>query len=1348
MRYLLLVFLLVSTCFVGKGKQLVWNVHLKEAGTLGQFSSSIPSCIGVCGYDVKITGTLNEKDFKTLSDLLASHDYTLDLSEAELKEIPDRAFLTESGILIAYLKKIILPSTLTTIQNRAFLDCSWLREVDLSRCTQLNYVGDLAFGYCKVLSSLDFSNCSDLKILSSSTFVVPDGSYMGAFYGADLSEKLILPPNLEIIGNATFYNCNLNKIEIPSSVKEIQDYAFYQCNTLYEGDGIKMYSYEPPIISDNTFDDKQKKWTKLKVPSGSYSKYKKARYWSDFLSIEEYNPKGGDLIYHTINVSFDNNSWVSFNSNEIESGFSSSITDQTDIKLTIGSMYGYHLKQVIVGSRDMTNAIEGNVLILSAVSEDLNIQIVTEPDRWTFQLFYDEGGTILKDGEIVASGSIFSGETREYINFEVKPKAGFYVITKNLESSPDVSYSFNGYGGQTLDVRVNGDGKSGIIKIAFKKDDCKIRVNCNGGVVKLYDGNGNLLKTPSDPQFSVTVKPLSDIKMDIHPFDGYHFKSVEIGGTDVTDQVHDNVLMITSIYEDKEIEVFCEADAPNAYQFKINPSEGGIVRINDTQLYSGWVSASTDVKVTIIPDKDYYLKQLKIGEKDVTEQVEGNELIIPSISKNIEIFAIFEKGEPTSYTFQVSVSSNGEIEVGGKTVRNGNTVIVPVSGTKLEFFPDNQYYPAKVILGSKDITNEIVDNVYNITSVSSDMSLSVTFERNLFDIGIKTIFDGENGTLGSMKIGDRSVTCYYSSSYANFQKVLNFKKGSTVPILFLPNDKYFELKKVTLDGVDITAQAQKGNYQIQSINSDLRLDVEFKRKFYTLTFGSFQGIEKIEVNKKDYFKETTRIELPSGKTKISVYLNNLYYIKQALLSEEKIYERSSSFPCYNYEVDIDGDKELMIVSALRNITTHTPLNVIEPGTLKSLLTDDDMNNMEELSLSGAIDQRDFAVINQMKSLKNLIIDDETIIVAYGSYPANTVPEKAFFENQTLENLSLNSSSIDVIGNLAFASSKIYSYSDCGNAKKIGEEAFKDCMTLEYINFLNATDIGKRVFDNCVSLQEINISNLERIQSSAFNGCTSLKNISLQGNIKSIGEKVFSDCKNLEYLYINSETVPDIVLNSFNDYNYNYTELKLGFDSSNNYYLYIHHAIWSKFKNIKTTRYPDLLCLGMSEYPVGGNILYRSDAAGYEGDSWSVLEYSGPMIYRYSRVEFFFSPNEGYSVEAVILNGKEITNTLDENNKFIIPSFKEDVLIEVKFKKEEKDHTANKHIEPFHKRVYRSAPKRLCLSGFDAGVPVYIYDAGGRLVITKTVRESLEKVDLPASGLYFVRTRKESFKVIL
>ena len=187
--------------------------------------------------------------------------------------------------------------------------------------------------------------------------------------------------------------------------------------------------------------------------------------------------------------------------------------------------------------------------------------------------------------------------------------------------------------------------------------------------------------------------------------------------------------------------------------------------------------------------------------------------------------------------------------------------------------------------------------------------------------------------------------------------------------------------------------------------------------------------------------------------------------------------------------------------------------------------------------------------------------------------------------------------------------------------------------------------------------------------------------------------------------------------------------------------YKEDAVWGKFKNIRThgivTNY--VIEILLSE---GGTVGTRQDE-----EDWVYCYYGYMKRTESSRIYFHVRPERGFIIESVILNDADITNTLDENNQFVLPYLMENVYLSVKFKKES-DPTSIDQLPNTTKRVYRSAPRRLALSGFEAGVPVYVFDGNGRLVVLKTIRDSVEVVDVPSDGLYFVRIGKESFKVIL
>ena len=56
------------------------------------------------------------------------------------------------------------------------------------------------------------------------------------------------------------------------------------------------------------------------------------------------------------------------------------------------------------------------------------------------------------------------------------------------------------------------------------------------------------------------------------------------------------------------------------------------------------MDALTDVKISIIPNAGYHLKQVKIGAvDDVTDQVNNNVLTIPAILENKEVTVVLKR---------------------------------------------------------------------------------------------------------------------------------------------------------------------------------------------------------------------------------------------------------------------------------------------------------------------------------------------------------------------------------------------------------------------------------------------------------------------------------------------------------------------------------------------------------------------------------------------------------------------------------------------------------------------------------------------------------------------------------
>ncbi|MDE6021501.1 MAG: leucine-rich repeat protein [Ruminococcus sp.] len=115
-------------------------------------------------------------------------------------------------------RSILIPETVTTIEENAFHECYTLEEIKIP-----DGVTSIADG--------TFKGCVKLKNL-----ILPDGiTSIGeeAFSDCRSLEKLIIPDNVVSIGSRAFENCsNLTEIKLPDGITSIEEGAFSGCNNL------------------------------------------------------------------------------------------------------------------------------------------------------------------------------------------------------------------------------------------------------------------------------------------------------------------------------------------------------------------------------------------------------------------------------------------------------------------------------------------------------------------------------------------------------------------------------------------------------------------------------------------------------------------------------------------------------------------------------------------------------------------------------------------------------------------------------------------------------------------------------------------------------------------------------------------------------------------------------------------------------------------------------------------------------------------------------------------------------------------------------------------------------------
>ncbi len=257
---------------------------------------------------------------------------------------------------------------------------------------------------------------------------------------------------------------------------------------------------------------------------------------------------------------------------------------------------------------------------------------------------------------------------------------------------------------------------------------------------------------------------------------------------------------------------------------------------------------------------------------------------------------------------------------------------------------------------------------------------------------------------------------------------------------------------------------------------------------------------------------------PNGTVK----LNNSLLASNTVLAVEKRTTRTFVFtPAANYGIATIKYNNVDVKSQLAGNQYTTPesngnatfsvtfgltkltINVPTAGTLSNLISADDKNALNNLTVTGTIDARDVKCMrNNMPELTVLDLSAATIVAYTGtggtelnsfvSYPANEMPQRSFQFNTQLTQCKMPNSLIS-IGFCAFegCSGLTGTLAIPNSVTIIGDYTFKACSGLTGVLTIPklVTIIGKQGFKDCTGLSQIIVANSvpPTIQSTTFEG---------------------------------------------------------------------------------------------------------------------------------------------------------------------------------------------------------------------------------------------------------------------
>lgn len=177
-----------------------------------------------------LKGTLNEDDYKALTNIPNLEIIELSGTETEDGVIPENALMSRNQ-----LSYVALPKNTTEIGKNAFSGNRKLIKVDMP--ATVTKIDDYAFAACEAMT--------DIPISEAVTYIGE-----GAFQDCKALTEFVIPSGITEIYANTFSKCGFEQISIGPNVKKVGMSVFADCNALKD---IYVYGDEAPALDSDVF---------------------------------------------------------------------------------------------------------------------------------------------------------------------------------------------------------------------------------------------------------------------------------------------------------------------------------------------------------------------------------------------------------------------------------------------------------------------------------------------------------------------------------------------------------------------------------------------------------------------------------------------------------------------------------------------------------------------------------------------------------------------------------------------------------------------------------------------------------------------------------------------------------------------------------------------------------------------------------------------------------------------------------------------------------------------------------------------------------------------------------------
>lgn len=416
------------------------------------------------------------------------------------------------------------------------------------------------------------------------------------------------------------------------------------------------------------------------------------------------------------------------------------VNEGSSLNISFVPRDGYKIKSVIVrysdeSQVDVTSQIKNNQYTIKNVADDIFFYVAFEP----FSL------TITTSGNGKVSYYHYNSGTPNYsirnetatviydpskpFTFKFIPDKGYHIAfvkENNIDVTANVS------DGQYTIENINADTH---IEVAFEPDPSPtyiLSITASGYGSATYNGT-----TSRNQTRTFTVNEGTSATVSFSPDNGYRIASVKKNSTDVTSKVQNNQYTVSNITANTTVSVSFEAIPQTTYTLSITASGYGSATYNGTsarnQTRTFTVNEGASATVSFSPDNGYHIASVKVNNADVTgASVTSNRYTISNITANTTVAVTFEQIPVTTHTLSIQSGSGGYVSYDGTIISNTTKSFSVASGSSatISITPHSGYRLSELSVNGTDITVQVSNNQYTISSITSDTYVIATFTKD------------------------------------------------------------------------------------------------------------------------------------------------------------------------------------------------------------------------------------------------------------------------------------------------------------------------------------------------------------------------------------------------------------------------------------------------------------------------------------------------------------------------------------------------------------------------------------------------------------------------------------------